>query len=64
MLYHQACDALETVLEYLQQQHHVPGSTTMTINSLLIETNKKRYNSLKQTKLSNILANNNNVLHL
>ncbi len=48
----QACDALETVLTYLQQQAHVPESTTVTINSLLIETNKKRYNNLKQTKLS------------
>ncbi len=50
--HNQACDALETVLTYLQQQAHVPESTTVTINSLLIETNKKRYNNLKQTKLS------------
>ncbi len=58
----QACDALDTVLTYLQQQAHVPESTTVTINSLLIETNKKRYNNLKQTNLVNILTNNKNML--
>ena len=48
----QACNALETVLAYLQQQPNVPESTTMTINGLLIETTKKQYDNSKQTKLS------------
>ena len=45
--------ALETVLAYLEQQPGVPVSTTVTINSLLVEVAKKR--SKKQTKLQNIL---------
>ena len=39
--------ALEIVLAYLEQQPGVPVSTTVTINSLLVEVAKKR--SKKQT---------------
>ena len=52
----QACDALETVLVYLIQQPHVPESITLTINSLLIETNKKRYNTYNKLNLLNIIS--------
>ena len=46
----EACCALETVLAYLEQQPGVPVSTTVTINSLLVEVAKKR--SKKQTKIT------------
>ena len=51
MLSHsEACCAQETVLTYLEQQPGVPVSTTLTINSLLVEVAKKR--SKKQTKIT------------
>ena len=43
----ESCCALETVLAYLEQQSGVPVSTTVTINSLLVEVAKK-----KQTKIT------------
>ena len=46
----EACCALETVLAYLEQQAGVPVSTTVTINSLLVEVAKKR--SKQQTKIT------------
>ena len=46
----EACCALESVLAYLEQQPGVPVSTTVTINSLLVEGAKKR--SKKQTKIT------------
>ena len=41
------------VLAYLEQQPGVPVSTTVTINSLLVEVAKKR--SKNKQKLQNIL---------
>ena len=46
----EACCALEIVLAYLEQQPGVPVSTTVTINSLLVEVAKKI--SKKQTKIT------------
>ena len=37
----QACQALETVLAYVEQQPEVPMSTTILLNSLLIQTKEK-----------------------
>ena len=49
----QAFSALETVLAYVQEQQGIPVSTTVMLNSLLIETaTKKRYISQKQTKIT------------
>ena len=38
----QACQALETVLAYLEQQPEIPMSTTVLLNGLLIQTARKR----------------------
>ena len=46
----EACCALETVLAYLEQLPGVLVSTTVAINSLLVEVAKKRSN--KQTKIT------------
>ena len=47
-----ACQALQTVLTYLEQQPSVPMGTMVTLNGLLIEAAKKRVTSQKQTKLN------------
>ena len=47
----QACQALETVLVYLEQQPEIPMSTTVLLNSLLIQTARKRFQTLKQTRV-------------
>ena len=39
----QACQALETVLVYLEQQPEISMSTTVLLNSLLTETARKRF---------------------
>ena len=48
----QACQALETVLVYLEQQPEIPMSTTVLLNSLLTQTARKRFQTLKQTRVS------------
>lgn len=48
----QACQAIETVMKYLEQQPKVPMNTTVLLNGLLMETTRKRANCLKQTKLN------------
>lgn len=48
----QACQSLETVLLYLEQQLNVPMSTSVLLNSLLIQTARKRFQTLKQTRVS------------
>ena len=48
----QACQALETVLVYLEQQPEIPMSTSVLLNSLLTQTARKRFQTLKQTRVS------------
>ena len=48
----QACQALETVLVYLEQQPEIPMSTTVLLNSLLTQTARKRFQTLKQNRVS------------
>ena len=48
----QACQAFETVLVYLEQQPHVPMNATVLINGLFMEAVEKRYETQKQTKIS------------
>ena len=42
----QACQALETVLVYLEQQPEITLSTTVLLNSLLTQTARKRFQTL------------------
>ena len=51
----QACQALETVLAYLKQQPEVPMSTTVLVNALLSQTARKRFQTLKQTRVSDYM---------
>ena len=46
----QACEALETVLAYLEQQPDKPFGTNVIVNSLLNHTAMKRVHSLKQSR--------------
>ena len=48
----EACHALETVLAYLEQQPGVQMSTTVMLNSLLVEAARKRSINIKKTKLT------------
>ena len=48
----QACQVFETVLVYLEQQPHVPMNATVLINGLFMEAVKKRYETQKQTQIS------------
>ena len=48
----QACEALETVLAYLEQQPDIPFGTNVIVNSLLNHTAMKRVHSLKQSRVS------------
>ena len=42
----QACQALETVLVYLEQQPEIPMSITVLLNTLLTQTARKRFQTL------------------
>ena len=55
----QACQALETVLAYVEQQPEVPMSTTILLNSLLIQTARKRVQNLKQSTVNDFFKNLN-----
>ena len=47
-----ACEALETVLQYLEEQPEVSVSTMVLLNGLLMKTTTRRAKSLIQTKIS------------
>ena len=57
----QACEALETVLAYLEQQPDIPFGTNVIVNALLNallnQTAMKRVHSLKQSRVSDYFEN-------
>ena len=49
----QACEALETLLAYLEQQSDsIPMGTTVLLNALLTQIAKKRFQALRQSKVN------------
>ena len=53
----QACEALETLLAYLEQQPDVAFGTNVIINALLNQTAMKRFNTQNSRELVTILKN-------
>ena len=51
-----ACEALQTVLMYLEQQPTAPMGTTVILNGLLLETAKKRVMNQRQTKFNDYFS--------
>ncbi len=43
-----ACSAMQTVLTYLEQQPSTSMGAVVTVNGLLIEASRKRFDNLKQ----------------
>ena len=60
----QACQAFETALLYLEQQPHVPINATVLIYGLFMEAVKKRYETQKQTKISDYFTCTANMTDL
>ena len=60
----QACEALETVHKYLDQQPDVAVSTRMTVHNLLMQAAKRRLESKRQSKLNEYFSEkmNNNII--
>lgn len=54
-----ACDAIETVLAYLEQQPDVPMIATVTLNGLLMKAARKRASSMMQTEISDFMSSPN-----
>ena len=54
-----ACDAIETVLAYLEQQPDVPMVATVTLNGLLMKAARKRASPMMQTKISDFMNSPN-----
>ena len=52
-----ACEALQTVLMYLEQQPTAPmGTKVIILNGLLLETAKKRVMNQRQTKINDYFS--------
>ena len=52
-----ACNALQTVLTYLEQQPATPMDTVVILNGLLLETARKRLITKKQTQIKDYFSN-------
>ena len=51
-----ACQAIETILTYLEQQPFIPIGTVVTLNGLLVETAKKRVMNQRQKHIHDYFA--------
>ena len=52
MSHGKACEALETVLQYLEEQPEVSVTIMVLLNGLLMKTTARRAKALIQTKIS------------
>ena len=51
-----ACQVIETILTYLEQQLFIPIGTVVTLNGLLVETAKKRVMNQRQKYIHDYFA--------
>lgn len=52
----QACHALEIVLMYVEQQPGIQVSTTVMLNSVLVEATRKQSVNIKETKITDYIS--------
>ena len=55
----EACQALETLLKYSEQQEDISITTTTLLHSLLSQASRKRVSALQQKKISDFFTNEN-----